>query len=129
MVDKKTYVEKHLYHYNHSMMNLDNYYLHATGGVLGQYNSEQKILNILDDGKISVAKEKKYNQSPLQSVCLIDIRKHDPRSRSNFSSAFDLFALYSPCLLFSRDLVVNIPRISRNSKGNDLVSDIKAIYL
>ena len=130
MVDRKTYIESSGNHAKHSLMNLDNYYIHATGGILGQTNDENRIIKILEDGKILVNKNKgknrNYINSPAEYVCLVDTRRHNPYSKSRFLSAFDFFVLYSPCLLFSRDLEIHIPRLSHDKGKGDMVADMEA---
>ncbi len=95
------------------MMNLDKYYLHATGGYKGTKNDENKILNILLEGKVKGEEENKnYYKSPIHKVCLCDTTKpivYDPIYHVELLSAFKGFVLCSPSLAFSRDLQVETP--------------------
>lgn len=96
------------------MMNLDNYYIHATGGFWGKYNCENHILTILADQKVKAQEIKKnYKGSPINQVCLCDPTRKDPmhiNGKGSLISSFEHFVLYSPSLLFSRDLEVVVPQ-------------------
>lgn len=96
------------------MMNLDNYYIHATGGFWGKYNCENHILTILADQKVRSKEIKKnYKGSPINQVCLCDPTRKDVihlDGKGTLISSFEHFVLYSPSLLFSRDLDVVIPQ-------------------
>lgn len=86
-------------------MNLDNYYLHATGGYYGQYNSKNRIIQILEDESIKPGIEKNYGMSPINKVCLCDPSLYQKViTTANFS--FDSFVLYSPTIVLSRNLSV-----------------------
>lgn len=91
------------------MINLNNYYIHATGGYRGDFNSENTIIDILRDGKIKAnGIRKNYELSPMNQVCLCDTTRPLVDGKE-LLSAYDDFVLYSPCLLFSKDLDVKIP--------------------
>lgn len=94
-------------------MELKNYYLHATGGYKGLKNDENKIIQILDAGKVKSTEEtKNYHKSPKNKVCLCDPTKpivYDPIYHVELLSSFKGFVLCSPSLVFSRNLQVETP--------------------
>ena len=94
-------------------MELKNYYLHATGGYKGLKNDENKIIQILDAGKVKTTDENKnYDKSPKNKVCLCDPTKpivYDPIYHVELLSSFKGFVLCSPSLAFSRNLQVETP--------------------
>lgn len=96
---------------NIKVMNLDNCYIHATGGYRGIYNDQNKIIDILADGKIKINEiTKNYDSSPLGKVCLCDVRRLILRPKRVYTSSFYNFVCCSPALIFNRDLDVSIPQ-------------------
>ena len=92
------------------MMNLDNYYLHATGGLLGRYNSNNSIVSILKDNKIKCKKDLGImgGLHKPDEICLINPAEHRS-DKEGMESAFENFALYSPTLVFTKDFHVEKP--------------------
>ncbi len=90
------------------MMNLDNYYLHATGGILGGKLEKNYIMNILADGVIKTRKErgttgKVYNYD--DELCLWDPRiKLSGIKRLLYFSSINNFIIEGPCLVLSRNI-------------------------
>ncbi len=88
-------------------MNLDNYYLHATGGYEGEENYQNRIIKILETGEIIPSKENRhYSSSPENQVCLVDPRKLKNNSAHYNDSAFHGFVLYCPTIAIKRDIPV-----------------------
>ncbi len=101
------------------MMNLDNYYIHATGGFWGTKNKENKIIDILRDGKISVNSiNKNHKESPDNQICFCDTTRPVLYKNKNnaYLSSFEHFVLYSPSLILSRDFDVIIPEYGDNNE-------------
>lgn len=95
------------------MMKLDQYYIHATGGYKGINNDKNNIIKILHDGKIKAdGIEKNCEDSPKNCICLCDVTRPVIQGSAGYSlaSSYKDFVLYSPSLLFSRDLEVQIPK-------------------
>ncbi len=107
------------------MMNLDNYYIHATGGFRGITNNENKILNILEDGKIKTdGRVKSDEKSPDHLTCLCDTTRPWIRvGIYSLFSSFEEFVLYSPSLVLSRDFEVIIPKY-----GTEPTEEIADMY-
>ncbi len=105
------------------MMNLDNYYLHATGGYHGNKNNAHALIDIFKLGKISKDNTYNYNydRSPVNEICLCD-----PRIKSipSYLSSFEHFVLYSPSILVSRDIEVYTPYFTEEETNDNSVSDM-----
>ena len=92
------------------VMNLDDYYLHATGGGYGIANDKCRILDILEEGKIKAKCDKNYSQSPNTKICLCDTTKPELSIDSiALFSSFKIFVCYSPSLVLNRNLQVETP--------------------
>ncbi len=99
------------------MMNLDNYYIHATGGCWGEFNDHCNLLKILVDGKIrstGITNNYKTSSKYKNHTYLCDPQK-SKTPVGNHICSFDEFVLYSPSLVFSRDLPVKYIGPSKNS--------------
>lgn len=95
------------------MMNLENYYIHATGGFWGTKNDQNKIIDILKDGKIKfTGVNKNHNESPDHLICLCDTTKPVlyKNKEDKYLSSFEQFVLYSPSLILSRNFEVMVPK-------------------
>lgn len=118
------------------MMNLDNYYMHATGGYDGEFNYKNRIIDILREGKVKASEiSKNYDGiSPRDSICLCDTTRpvvYDRNGDTLFSS-YEHFILNSPSLLFSRDLKIKIPEYDNyyetqawNSNKSDCYDEVR----
>lgn len=104
------------------MMNFDNYYIHATGGSFGKYNYKNTIIQILRDGKIKANASHNYERSPDNKICLCDPSKKIIYNCWGLSliSSFDEFVLYSPSLIFSKDLQVEVPEYLLDEQYDDI---------
>lgn len=117
-------------------MNLDNYYLHATGGFRGNCNYKNKILKVLEDNKVKITEQNRnYQHSAMNQISLCDttrpITKGEISGNCLFSS-FKEFALYSPSLIFSKDIDVIIPKyenfhIIRKKDYSDCYDEVRHI--
>ena len=104
------------------MMNLDNYYLHATGGYRGNMNEENKIIDILREGKVTNT-NKNYYKSPTDKICLCDTTRpvvYIDQSDIPIASSFENFVLYTPSLVFSRNFSVEIPEYAHWTFSPDI---------
>lgn len=104
-------------------MNLNNYYLHATGGYIGIRNIQNKIIDILEDGKIKPNILDKYEETPKDIVCLCDIKKSCIGKIKFANSALRDFVLFSPTIVVDRGLEVD----STSGKHIDEVQHIGEI--
>lgn len=105
-------------------MNLDNYYIHATGGYKGDMNAENKIIDILREGKVTNT-NKNYYKSPTNKICLCDTTRpmvYIDQSDKPIASSFKNFVLYAPSLVFSKNFPVEIPKYAHWTFSQD-VSD------
>lgn len=97
------------------MMNLDNYYLHATGGIGGKKLEKSYILNILAEGKIKTREERGVSSNICNyddELCLWDPKiKFRGISKLIYLSAIDTFITEGPCLVLSRDINVYMPKL------------------
>lgn len=95
------------------MMDLSNYYLHATGGHDGFKNKDNIIIKILKEGKINPSEENQnYSCSPENKVCLIDPRRCHDNNIGRLVPAFYQFALSGPTIALSRNISVeSYPKI------------------
>lgn len=90
------------------MMDVDNFYLHATGGILGRHIEKNCIINILTDGEIKTRentgiKAKSLNQD--NELCLWDPKiKFKGINKFLYLSSINNFITEGPCLVLSRDI-------------------------
>lgn len=99
---------------NIRILNLEPYYLHATGGMFGCENEENAIIDILRSHTIktneSLKEENKYALQNDDDVCLCDMAKTDPHIEK-ITSSFITYVLYSPTLVLSRNIEVYQPEL------------------
>lgn len=95
------------------MMNLDNYYLHATGGYEGYDNHLNEILLVLRDKKLLTREDRQANINfgcnNNNELCFCDPTK---KNNSNLSlvSSFSRYIERSPALVFPKDLDIFVPK-------------------
>ena len=109
------------------MINLDNYYLHATGGFHGNKNSAYALIEILKTGKISTDDSiiRNYNISPKKEICLCDPRVKSPDIIPTYLSSFDHFVLYSPTILLPRSIKIYQPYFSEENGETDMLDEVR----
>ena len=93
-------------------MDLENYYLHATGSYEGCYNQLDDILFVLKEGKLLTREDRKANSTEGlnldNELCFCD-----PSKKSNNSDLISSFSRYierSPALAFPKDFSVFTPK-------------------
>ena len=108
------------------MMDLDNYYLHATGGFKGEYNKRNRIIDILQDNKINTKfYQKNYQFSPNKEICLCDPSIKENTEDIALTSSFKSFVLYSPTLVFTKDIDVFTPIFGIDKGMADMYDEVR----
>lgn len=86
-------------------MNRSKYYIHATGGYLGLYNSHKNILKILRSGEIKSFDDK--------GVCLCDPTKSS-HVTNDLKSSYKLFVMWGPAIFLNKNINVQEPTYGDN---------------
>ncbi len=94
------------------MLDLKDYYLHATGGFKGCNNDRNAIIKIVREKEILSKKELGSYSTKLQmddEICLCD---PSIKKEKYFSSFFEYYPLYSPILVLDRKIKVYKPQLA-----------------
>lgn len=108
-------------------MNLNDYYLHATGGYLGMDNEDNIIIEILKSGKILTPESRNQRSLTLSydnEICLCDPRKNTEKIEY---SSFVLYPMCGPTLVLDREIEVYTPDFNADyTKGStDLYDEVR----
>ncbi len=117
------------------MMNLNKYYLYATGGYKGEVIYRHSILQIIEDHEIKTKEildyvGKSYNRS--DEICLCDVTlNQDKKGKIEYASAFENFVLKGSSLVLSRNLEVYQPQLLQTTKvkypATDMYDEVRHI--
>ncbi len=94
------------------MMNLDNYYLHATGSYEGVYNGLDDILLVLKEGKLLTRIDRQISTNlglnNDNELCFCDPSKK--KNNESLVSSFSRYIERSPALVFPKSFEVFTPK-------------------
>ena len=97
------------------MINLDNYYLHATAGALGKTAVNQSIIGILKDREIRTKEDRGYTAikySRDNELCFFDPSiKRTGIKKLFYYSALELYAYHGPCLVINKTFDTYRPKL------------------
>lgn len=110
------------------MMNLDNYYIYATGGYYGKVIYRHGILNIMKDGEIKTRESldydgRGYNRN--DEICLCDVTlNQEKKGKIEYESAFESFVLKGPSLVLSKKIEVYQPQLLEKKQAKFTHTDM-----